>query len=218
MACAATRRRFPVGANPTRRTATGAVMEETKWLKPSDSGSRIGDRRECAGRNASERRARRKPVIASMLCTTKSAREDIAGAPDRGVCCIHRSLRGGAVRRDLPTGSNQTRVHTESPRQTQALGISTLKDRVCMTAAMPIFRRSNMATALGETPSWQWRRWGSFCSGATRTSLTPTSRTPNRCDLATGHRHGRSNKGAPGLDGQDFADIIKMLNKALVLA
>ena len=32
-------------------------MEETKWLKPSDSGSRIGDRRECAGRNASERRA-----------------------------------------------------------------------------------------------------------------------------------------------------------------
>ena len=39
--CAVTRRRFPVGANPTRRTlqpeATGAVMEVTKWLKPSDS-------------------------------------------------------------------------------------------------------------------------------------------------------------------------------------
>jgi hypothetical protein len=32
-------------------------MEETKWLKPSDSGSHLGDRRECAGRNASERRA-----------------------------------------------------------------------------------------------------------------------------------------------------------------
>ena len=33
------RRRFPVGARPTRRTlqpeATGAVMEVTKWLKPS---------------------------------------------------------------------------------------------------------------------------------------------------------------------------------------
>jgi hypothetical protein len=33
-----------VGANPTRRTlqpeATGAVMEVTKWLKPSDSVSR----------------------------------------------------------------------------------------------------------------------------------------------------------------------------------
>jgi hypothetical protein len=35
--------------------ATGAGMEETKCLKPSDSGSRIGDLRECAGRNVSER-------------------------------------------------------------------------------------------------------------------------------------------------------------------
>jgi len=37
--CAVTRRRFPVGASPTRRPlqpeATGAVMEVTKWLKPS---------------------------------------------------------------------------------------------------------------------------------------------------------------------------------------
>jgi hypothetical protein len=37
--CAVRRRRFPVGESPTRRTlqpeATGAVMEETKWLKPS---------------------------------------------------------------------------------------------------------------------------------------------------------------------------------------
>src|SRR5207253_1757657 len=40
LACAVKRRRFPVGASPTRRTlqpeATGAVMEVTKWLKPSD--------------------------------------------------------------------------------------------------------------------------------------------------------------------------------------
>ena len=44
MACAVKRRRFPVGANPTRQTlqpeATGAAMEVTKWLKPSDSVSR----------------------------------------------------------------------------------------------------------------------------------------------------------------------------------
>jgi hypothetical protein len=37
--CAVTRRRFPVGANPTRQPlqpeAIGAVMEVTKWLKPS---------------------------------------------------------------------------------------------------------------------------------------------------------------------------------------
>jgi hypothetical protein len=40
--CAVERRRFPVGVNPTRQPlqpeATGAAMEVTKWLKPSDSG------------------------------------------------------------------------------------------------------------------------------------------------------------------------------------
>src|SRR5882762_7552345 len=40
-------RRFPVGENPTRQSlqpeAIGAVMEVTKWLKPSISVSRIGD-------------------------------------------------------------------------------------------------------------------------------------------------------------------------------
>src|ERR1700736_6325512 len=42
--CAVERRRFPVGVSPTRRMlqpeATGAVMEVTKWLKPSVSVSR----------------------------------------------------------------------------------------------------------------------------------------------------------------------------------
>src|ERR1700716_3892661 len=45
--CAVQRRRFPVGASPTRRPlqpeAIGAVMEVTKWLKPSISESQIGD-------------------------------------------------------------------------------------------------------------------------------------------------------------------------------
>src|SRR6266404_5668299 len=45
--CAVIRRRFPVGASPTRRPlqpeAAGAAMEVTKWLKPSESVSRIGD-------------------------------------------------------------------------------------------------------------------------------------------------------------------------------
>src|SRR5580692_7815208 len=44
--CAVTRRRFPVGASPTRQPlqpkVIGAVMEVTKWLKPSISVSRIG--------------------------------------------------------------------------------------------------------------------------------------------------------------------------------
>ena len=47
MACAVKRRRFPVGASPTRQPlqpeAIGAVTEVTKWLKPSISVSRIGD-------------------------------------------------------------------------------------------------------------------------------------------------------------------------------
>src|SRR5580704_11168080 len=46
--CAVTRRRFQwVQAPPgdsLQPEATGAGMEETKCLKPSDSGSRIGDR------------------------------------------------------------------------------------------------------------------------------------------------------------------------------
>ena len=41
LACAVERRRFAVGARPTGRPlqpeATGAAMEVTKWLKPSDS-------------------------------------------------------------------------------------------------------------------------------------------------------------------------------------
>ena len=59
MACAVKRRRFPVGASPTRQPlqpeATGATMEVTKWLKPSDKRATNWWQRECAGRNASER-------------------------------------------------------------------------------------------------------------------------------------------------------------------
>src|SRR6201987_1947850 len=47
LACAVQSRRFPVGASPTRQPlqpeAIGAVVEVTKWLKPSISVARIGD-------------------------------------------------------------------------------------------------------------------------------------------------------------------------------
>src|SRR5215468_3908911 len=43
--CAVIRRRFPVGARPTRRMlqpeATGAAREVTNWLKPSECESQI---------------------------------------------------------------------------------------------------------------------------------------------------------------------------------
>ncbi len=65
------------------------------------------------------------------------------------------------------------------------LGISTVRDRVCMTAAMlvlePIFEADLppeiTPTAPGETPSRRPSRWKSCCFVATRKSSMPTSRT-----------------------------------------
>ena len=65
------------------------------------------------------------------------------------------------------------------------LGISTLRDRVCMTAAMlvlePIFEADLppelYAYRPGEMPNRRWSRWRNCCFVATRKSLTPTSRT-----------------------------------------
>src|SRR3979490_1812441 len=60
------RRRLPVGASPTRQSlqpeAIGAVMEVTKWLKPSISVSRIGDsaRGTAATRGNAEQASKRK--------------------------------------------------------------------------------------------------------------------------------------------------------------
>ena len=64
----------------------------------------------------------------------------------------HRDVWGATVARrtgacaqagGLPAGPYQKSVYTEGQRQTRPLGISTLRDRVCMTAAMlvlePIF-------------------------------------------------------------------------------
>ena len=65
------------------------------------------------------------------------------------------------------------------------LGISTLRDRVCMTAAMlvlePIFE-ADLPSELyayrpGETPNRRWSRWKSCCFAAIRKWWTPTSRT-----------------------------------------
>jgi hypothetical protein len=59
--------------------ATGAVMEATRWLKPSDSGPRIGCRRECTGRNASERRAILEMDAVQADPTGGSGKADMAG-------------------------------------------------------------------------------------------------------------------------------------------
>jgi hypothetical protein len=63
--CAVERRRFPVGVSPTRQPlqpeATGAAMEVTKWLKPSDI--RVPGRQphSCATR----KRDHRRPALAA---------------------------------------------------------------------------------------------------------------------------------------------------------
>jgi hypothetical protein len=54
-------------------------MEVTIWLKPSDSGSRIGGRRECTGRNVSERRAIFEKDDVQADPTGVSGKADMAG-------------------------------------------------------------------------------------------------------------------------------------------
>ena len=54
-------------------------MEVTKWLKPSDSGSHLGDRRECTGRNASERLANLEKVNAQADPAAIPGKADITG-------------------------------------------------------------------------------------------------------------------------------------------
>jgi hypothetical protein len=81
--CAVERRRFPVGESPTRQSfqpeATGAVMEVTKWLKPSVSRVTNWGPRECAGRNASDGRASLEKDDVQADPTTLSGKADTAG-------------------------------------------------------------------------------------------------------------------------------------------
>ena len=79
-----------MGASPTRQPlqpeATGAVMEVTKWLKPSGRHVTIyGDGRECAGRYASERRASLEKDDAQADPTTLSGKVDTAGLPSETI-------------------------------------------------------------------------------------------------------------------------------------
>src|SRR6478735_8263557 len=81
--CAVKRWRFPVGVSPTRQMlqpeATGAIVEVTKRLKPSVMRVTNWWQRECAGRNASERRANLEKVDAQADPTTLSGKADTAG-------------------------------------------------------------------------------------------------------------------------------------------
>jgi hypothetical protein len=81
--CAVTRRRFPVGARPTRRSlppeATGAGMEVTKCLKPPDSGHEFGDG--ASVQAATRVNAEKDDVQADT--TVESGKADTGGASSR---------------------------------------------------------------------------------------------------------------------------------------
>lgn len=58
-------------------------MEVTKWLKPSDKRATNRWQRECAGRNASERRASLEKVDAQADPITLSGKVDMAEGVER---------------------------------------------------------------------------------------------------------------------------------------
>src|SRR5712671_2419798 len=110
VACAVKRRRFPVGASPTRQPlqpeATGAAMEETKWLKPSDSVSRIGD-------SASVQAVTRVNAEQSSKRTMRRSTRQ----PYRGRL-IRLDEMSEAIRSDGAPGKWRRHVHKESARNT----------------------------------------------------------------------------------------------------
>jgi hypothetical protein len=97
LACAVQRRRFPVGASPTRQPlqpeAIGTVMEVTKWLKPSISVSRIGG-------SASVQAATRVNVEQEADPTAISGKAETAGRVEREYGqLLHRGIGGGMCTR-----------------------------------------------------------------------------------------------------------------------
>ena len=77
-----------MGENPTRLPlqpeATGATVEATKWLKPPVK--RVANWRqcECAGRNASERRASLEKVVAQADPAALPGKADMTGGLEQG--------------------------------------------------------------------------------------------------------------------------------------
>ena len=107
------RRRFPVGERPTRRQlppeAIGAGMEATKCLKPPNSRHDIRWRCECAGRNASERRA---------IPEKEDAQADLEADPGKAETAGRAELRR---RPAAALGQWRQHVHKESARNTGSL-------------------------------------------------------------------------------------------------
>jgi len=106
-----------VGESPTRRQlqpeATGATVEVTKRLKPSVKRATNWWQRECAGRNASERRASLEKVDAQADPTAISGKADTVGEASRR--CTQPLRRGSGD----SMYTREARATREAPRRAQ---------------------------------------------------------------------------------------------------
>src|ERR1700751_45539 len=87
--CAVTRRRFPVGASPTRRFAPAGSNRSShggnEMAEPFDERLTNWGQRECAGRNASERHASLEKDDVQADPATLPGKADTAGLDERGI-------------------------------------------------------------------------------------------------------------------------------------
>ena len=102
--CAVTRRRLPVGASPTRQPlqpeAIGAVMEVTKWLKPSISVSRIGDSASVqAATRVNVEQASKRKMCRPIRLPYRGRLKQLGELSEEYAQLLHRGIGGGMYTR-----------------------------------------------------------------------------------------------------------------------
>src|SRR5712672_3373374 len=115
--CAVQRRRFPVGASPTRQPlqpeAIGAVMEVTKWLKPSISVSRIGDSASVqAATRVNAKQASKRTMCRPTRLPYRGRLKWLGELSEEYAHLLHRGIGGGMYAR-------KAYVTREAPRRGQ---------------------------------------------------------------------------------------------------
>src|SRR3981189_2759538 len=112
--CAVQRRRFPVGANPTRQSlqpeAIGAVMEVTKWLKPSISVSRIGDSASVqAATRVNAGQASKRTMCRPTRLPYRGRLKWLGALGEDSAPLLHRGIGGGMYTRKAYAGTRWSR-------------------------------------------------------------------------------------------------------------